>query len=64
MVSPWGVASFYAVVGQPEQALDWLERAHVQRDAALVWIKVHPRVDVLRGEPRFADLLARMRLDA
>ena len=64
MVSPWGVASFYAVVGQPEQALDWLERAHVQRDAALVWIKVHPRIDGLRGEPRFVDLLARMRLDA
>jgi serine/threonine-protein kinase len=64
MISPWGVASFYAVVGDTEQALVWLERAYAQRDAALVWIKVHPRIDCLRGEPRFADLLARMRLDA
>jgi serine/threonine-protein kinase len=63
-VSPYGIASFYAVVGQSATALDWLERAWAQRDGALVWIKVHPRLDGLRGEPRFRDLLARMRLDA
>jgi tetratricopeptide (TPR) repeat protein len=63
LVSPWGVASYYAVTGETEQALDWLERAHVQRDGALVWLKVHPRLDGIRGEPRFRDLLVRMRLD-
>jgi serine/threonine-protein kinase len=63
-VSSWGLASFYAIAGDTERALDWLERAHAQRDAALVWIKVHPRIDGIRGEPRFVDLLARMRLDA
>ena len=63
-VSPYGIASFYAVVGETERALDWLERAHAERDGTLVWIKVHPRLDGLRGEPRFRDLLARMRLDA
>jgi hypothetical protein len=63
LVSPWGVASFYAVVSEPRRALDWLERAHAQRDGALVWLKVHPRLDGIRGEPRYMDLLARMRLD-
>ena len=63
-MSPYGIASFYAVVGETERALDWLERAHAERDGTLVWIKVHPRLDGLRGEPRFRDLLARMRLDA
>ncbi len=63
-VSPFGIASYHAIVGQNAEALDWLERAHEARDGALVWIKVHPRLDGLRGEPRFRDLLARMRLEA
>jgi tetratricopeptide (TPR) repeat protein len=63
-VSPYGIASFYAVAGENERALDWLEQAYAARDGALGLIKVHPRLDGLRGEPRFRDLLARMRLDA
>jgi serine/threonine-protein kinase len=62
-VSPYGLASYHAVVGDNPRALDWLERAYEQRDGTLVWIKVHPRLDGLRGEPRFRDLLAKMRLD-
>jgi len=63
-VSPYGIASGYAVAGESSKALDWLERAHEQRDGTLVWIKVHPRMDSLRAEPRFRELLGRMRLDA
>src|SRR5262249_30579674 len=50
-VSPYGMASYYSVIGDNEQALDWLERAYAQRDGTLVWVKVHPRLDGLRGEP-------------
>ena len=63
-VSPYGIASFYAVLGDAPHALDWLERAYAERDGTLILIKVHPRLDGLRGEPRFRDLLARMNLDA
>jgi eukaryotic-like serine/threonine-protein kinase len=63
-VSPYGIASYYAVIGDNVRALDWLERAYSERDGTLVWLKVHPRLDGLRGEPRFRDLLARMRLDS
>ncbi len=63
-VSPFGIASYYAVTGDNERALDWLERAYAERDGTLVWLKVHPRLDGLRGESRFRDLLARMRLDS
>jgi len=63
-VSPYGIASYYAVVGDNGRALDWLEKAYSERDGTLVWLKVHPRLDGLRGEPRFRDLLARLRLDS
>jgi len=63
-VSPYGIASYYAVIGDNQRALDWLEKAYSERDGTLVWLKVHPRLDGLRGEPRFRDLLARMRLDS
>ena len=61
--SPFGVATFHAVLGEIGPALDWLERGHAERDGTLVWIKVHPRLDGLRGEPRFRALLAAMRLE-
>jgi TolB-like protein/Flp pilus assembly protein TadD/predicted Ser/Thr protein kinase len=63
-VSPYGIASYYAVIGDNDRALDWLEKAYSERDGTLVWLKVHPRLDGLRGEPRFRELLARMRLDS
>jgi TolB-like protein/tetratricopeptide (TPR) repeat protein len=62
-VSPFGIASYYAVIGDNEQALSWLERAYEARDMALSFLKVHPRLDPLRSEPRFRALLARLQLD-
>ena len=61
-VSPWALASIHARLGQVAPALDWLERAYDERDTTLVWLKVHPRFDPLRGEARFRTLLERMRL--
>ncbi len=63
-VSPYGIASYHAIAGDRATALDWLERAYAQRDGTMFWIKVHPRLDGLRGEPRFRVLLAGMKLDA
>ena len=41
--------------------MDWLERGVKVRDRALVWARVHPRLDALRGEPRFEKLLTAMK---
>src|SRR6185369_4914442 len=59
-VSPWALASIHAGLGEGDEALHWLERAFDERDSSLVWLKVHPRFDQLRGEPRFEALLARL----
>jgi len=51
-------------LGDPDQAFAWLERAYQDRDRMMVYLRVHPRLDPLRADPRFADLLARMNLAA
>jgi serine/threonine protein kinase/tetratricopeptide (TPR) repeat protein len=61
-VSPYGIASIYACMGEVETALDWLEKAYDEHDQTLVWVKVHPRLDPLRGEPRYESLLKKMNL--
>ena len=61
-VSPYGIGSIYACLGDNETSLDWLDRAYAEHDQTLVWVKAHPRLDRLRDEPRYRDLLRRMRL--
>jgi hypothetical protein len=42
------------------QALDLLERAFEQHDPNVVWLKLDPRMDPLRGEERYRALLRRL----
>jgi len=61
-VSPTGVAILYTGLGDKEAAFQWLERAYAAHDSQLQYLKVDPRYDSLRSDPRFTDLLRRMRL--
>ena len=56
------VAGIQAALGDKQAALGWLERARSNHEGALVWLKIDPRFDSLRGEPRFAETLQRMGL--
>ena len=44
-----------------EAAMEWLQRGHAQRDHQMVFLKVDPRLDALRGRTDFGRLLERMR---
>jgi adenylate cyclase len=57
------IALVFTGLGDVDQAMAWLERAYEERSSWLVWIKVEPRFDGLRSDPRFASLLRRMRLE-
>ncbi|MCI4356317.1 MAG: tetratricopeptide repeat protein [Thermoplasmata archaeon] len=56
------IALIYTGLGETATALTWLERAADERSSWLVWIKVEPRFDRLRSDPRFELLLRRLGL--
>ncbi len=60
LVSPFDVCLIYLALGDRERALDWLERAFEERSDHLPYLQVNPRLDGLRGEPRYRQLEARM----
>jgi Tfp pilus assembly protein PilF len=56
------IAGIHAALGHKEVALGWLENALSAREGALVWLKIDPWFESLRGEPRFAKILLALRL--
>ncbi len=59
-VSPYLLALIYMGLGEKDQAFAWLETAFTERAINLVVLKVDPRYDGLRDDPRFDDLLRRI----
>ena len=62
-VPSFSLAVLHAALGETGLALDGLERAVAVRDPQLVFLKDDPRWSGLRGEPRFAVLMQRLKLD-
>jgi len=56
------LSSYYARLGDREQAFFWLDRAYDQRAPWLVYSKVTPVYDNLRSDSRFTAFLQRMGL--
>jgi pentatricopeptide repeat protein len=54
----------YLGLDDRERAFTALEEAFQERSNILQFTKVHPYFDPIRGDPRFADLLHRVGLDA
>ena len=50
----------YNGLGEREEALAWLERGYREREPRMVFLKVEPKWDNLRDDPRFQDLLRRV----
>ena len=54
------LAKLYARAGQPELALEWLEKAYQHRQPQILHIKGMQDFDELRTDPGFQDLLRRI----
>ena len=62
-VSPDQMAVSSAAVGDIDQAFYWLGRAIDNNSGAeTLWLKVDPRFDALRGDPRYLEALRRLNL--
>jgi len=62
VVSAWAIATLDARLGDIDEAFHWLSVAEEEKATGLVFLRVHPRIDALRSDPRFAALLARQGL--
>jgi TolB-like protein/Flp pilus assembly protein TadD len=58
------IATLYVYAGEKEKALDWLEIASVEKIQNMVYLNVYPKWDPLRDDPRFKELIRRMKFPA
>src|SRR5262249_15861258 len=63
-MSPCGIAMIYTALGEKDEAFRSLEKAYELHDGELFNLKVEPKYDPLRSDPRFAELLWRTGLSA
>ena len=56
------LAAVYASLGRKDDAIHALQKGFVTRDDRLMWIKTNPQFDSLRDDPRFQEILHKMRL--
>jgi len=64
VVSAWGIAALHASLGDVDEAFQWLETAFDEGATGLVFLRVHPRIDPIRHDPRHAVLVKRVGLEA
>jgi serine/threonine-protein kinase len=53
-------ATLHAALGEKDKAFDELNKAYENRESILSRLKVDPRLDTLRDDPRFQDLLRKV----
>jgi len=56
------LATFYAALGEKDKAFAELNKSYENRENIMSQLKVDPRLDPLRSDPRFADLVRRVGL--
>ena len=62
-VPPYNFAVVYNGLGESDKALDYLEKGFAEKDVRMVFLKVEPKWNNLRSEPRFIDLMKRMNFE-
>jgi serine/threonine-protein kinase len=61
-ISPYSLAVVHAALGETDAAFRELDRAVAERSSWMIYAAVNPRLDALRSDPRFEDVLKRVGL--
>ncbi len=59
-INPCAIATIYCYLGDRDHAMEWLEKAYAKHYQAILYIKADPDFAILRGDPRFDNLLRRI----
>jgi eukaryotic-like serine/threonine-protein kinase len=62
IVPAWAFAIVYTGLGDKDRAFEWLDKAYDERPSDIMEIKVDPRMEPLRSDGRYQELLLRMGL--
>jgi tetratricopeptide (TPR) repeat protein len=58
----WDMATIYAELGEKDLAFVYLEKCRQKRQLYMLWLRIEPKLDPLRSDPRFEDLIRRVGL--
>jgi Flp pilus assembly protein TadD len=56
-VTAYELAVVYSLLGDHDNAFNWLDRAEKEHAVGYTYLRVDPRLDNLRGDPRYIKLL-------
>jgi len=62
-MSPYLFALCYLTLGEIDQGFRYLDKAYMERDAWMEFLKIDPRLDSIRTDPRFLTLLKKVGLE-
>ena len=61
LIVPYRLAAVYVALGDKDKAIQWLTKEYEDRGNWMTQLKVDPVMDPLRSDPRFQDLMRRMK---
>jgi len=62
-VSPFFFALIYAGLNDKDKALEWLQKAYEEKSGSVRYLKMEPRLQNLRNEPRYIELMKKIGLE-
>jgi tetratricopeptide (TPR) repeat protein len=63
VVSAWGIAVLHASLGDVDDAFRWLDVAVEEQAPGLILLRVHPRLDPIKKDPRYLPLVRKLGLE-
>ncbi|MCX6234956.1 MAG: hypothetical protein NT175_09590 [Bacteroidetes bacterium] len=62
-ISSYLIGALYLGIGEKDQAFVWFNRAIEKHDYGMLYLKIDPNFDPIRGDPRFVELMKKVGLE-